>query len=87
MLVFFQLPAPHPPKKRKRLGELGCEGAFFLPTETRTVAVDRLTKASFVETHVNSLRPVSNENAGLPRLILLFTSLWNYVLLLMFIIV
>jgi len=59
-----QLPTPGPPRKRKKLGELGCEGAYFMPTETRSVAVDRLTKASVVEMHVSSLRPVGSENAG-----------------------
>jgi len=62
--LICQLPAPGPPKKRKRLGELGCQGAYFMPTETRALAVDRLTKASVVETHVGSLRPVNNENRG-----------------------
>ena len=57
-----QLPTPGPPKKRKKLGELGCEGAFFMPTLTRSVAVDRLTKASVVETHVSSLRTINNGN-------------------------
>ena len=59
-----QLPTPGPPKKRKKLGELGCQGAYFMPTETRTLATDRLTKASVVETHVGSLRPISVENRG-----------------------
>ena len=62
--LICQLPAPGPPKKRKRLGELGCQGAYFMPTETRALVVDRLTKASVVETHVGSLRPVNNENRG-----------------------
>jgi len=56
-VTWFQLPTPGPPKKRKKLGELGCQGAYFMPTETRTLAMDRLTKASVVETHVSSLRP------------------------------
>jgi len=35
-----------------------------MPTVTRSVAVDRLTKASVVETHVGSLRTISNGNTG-----------------------
>jgi len=35
-----------------------------MPTATRSVAVDRLTKASVVDTHVGSLRPVTDENRG-----------------------
>ena len=59
-----QLPTPGPPKKRKKLGELGYEGASFMPTE-KTRAINRLTKASVVEMHVGSLRPINNENRGL----------------------
>jgi len=52
-----------------------------MPTETRTLAMDRLTKASVVETHVGSLRPISIENRGrITRLstylLLLLTELW-----------
>ena len=53
-----QFPQPAVSRKRKKPGDLGCNGAYFMPTmATHTMAVNRLTKAAFVDTHVSSLRP------------------------------
>ena len=81
-ICLSQLPTPGPPKKRKKLGDLGCQGAYFMPTETRSLALGRLTKASVVETHVGSLRPVGNENTGcntkhFTYLFQIFSGLWK----------
>lgn len=51
------MPAPKASKKRKKPGEMGCEGAYFLPTATRSLAAGELIKAASVETHISSLRP------------------------------
>ena len=65
-IVCLQMPAPKVSKKRRKRDEMGCQGAFFPPTTTRSVAVSELTKASVVETHVSSLRPTTSSN-GLPN--------------------
>ena len=59
--VFFhdQMPIPRPPKQKNRAGEIGAQGAYFLPTVSRLVAKGNIEKSSTVVNHVPSLQTQS----------------------------
>ena len=56
---FFQMPLPRPPKQKKRVGEIGAQGAYFEPSVSRLVSKGNIKKSSSIQHHVPSLKPQS----------------------------